>query len=96
MTSEKIVESWLAMLRSWQALGQYMARHIVNCPTCTLAELCGGKGYCAVGDKAWSELMEQELRVVGILPELREAGIDVEKDCRAAGFQFMAERATKQ
>jgi hypothetical protein len=96
MTSEHVIKSWLAMLRSWQALATYSAIHITECQVCSVAEAVGSRGsYCSTGDRAWRELMEQERRVIGILPELRAAGIDVDKDCRESGFQFMVERETK-
>jgi|HubBroStandDraft_1064217.scaffolds.fasta_scaffold76362_4 hypothetical protein len=95
MNNEVVVREWLALLRTWQRVAEVSAIHIATCRVCITAELNGGHGYCSISDEVWMELMQTELNVMAIIPELQGAGIDVEKDCREHGFQFMAGRATQ-
>lgn len=88
--SHSLANEFLALLYEWMASADAVAKHTVECTTCLLAEALDGKGYCQTNNELWDIEMRFEAKIQDMLPALRAAGIDVEKEMK--GFNFWNKR----
>jgi hypothetical protein len=71
-------KEWIVLLNAWRAAAALLMQHIRTCAICHAAEANGGVSYCEMNDRMWEEMMSYEYKVKAVLPEMRDAGVDVD------------------